>query len=215
MQRDICGTMATWYWLNFGLITCHLFQTCWCPQPFSDYFLQPARLIEILLPWILLRLRLPWCAFRLLRTSWNKTCVATSMCCPSSPHPPARLPLLPSKTGGRQWGGISRHQAMSLQSSTLEMPHSAVLPTVGVGETMGNNMEQMTQADPSASPRPESRSRGMPREAVLHGLLRQLSPQKRRRMVQEHFSEDQRLALERYILGESDGCKDRKESVWS
>jgi len=48
-------------------------------------------------------------------------------------------------------------------------------------------------------------------EAILYKLLQQLSPKERKCMVQEHFTEAQRLALERWILGQDEGPK-RKRS---
>ena len=44
-------------------------------------------------------------------------------------------------------------------------------------------------------------------EAILYKLLQQLSPKERKCMVQEHFTEAQRLALERWILGQDEGDK--------
>ena len=85
-------------------------------------------------------------------------------------------------------------------SSTFEMSHS---PRVAEG--------QPTQLGKLPSAGSESRASGrfwtrkkVP-EAVLYKLLQQLSPKERKCMVQEHFTQEQRLALERWILGQDEG----------
>lgn len=93
-------------------------------------------------------------------------------------------------------------------SSTLEMSRSTA-HGVAEGQPPTQLLSQLEASSSTGSEGPLNgqgkRSKNV--EAILYKLLQQLSPKERKCMVQEHFTEAQRLALERWILGQDEGDK--------
>ena len=88
-------------------------------------------------------------------------------------------------------------------SSTFEMSHSH---RVAEGQpTQLGKLPSGASGAGSESQQGRFWTRKKVREAVLYKLLQQLSPKERKCMVQEHFTQEQRLALERWILGQDEG----------
>lgn len=95
-------------------------------------------------------------------------------------------------------------------SSTLEMSRSTahrVAAVVQPPTPLLSQLEASSSSTGSEGPLNGQGKRSKNVEAILYKLLQQLSPKERKCMVQEHFTEAQRLALERWILGQDEGDK--------